>query len=928
MESLSLPPATLDTKVPPTANKSYGALHDTEVGNTPARRPSDWSRKPNDLATDNSPLLEALPVSNYQGTSFPVQHRASIATLGNSLGNSFRNSLSFKSIVNRMSPNTPPKKDPDVALHTLISAEEANFLSWLDGEYNKIETFYKGKESEAIERYLLLQDQLFNLREQKIAAKVAKAQDKPVLHMPHNATAHKLKKKIARKMELPSLPNSIQDAIYSHEARKSGNAGASRDYVKRKEDDRISYTVARRQLKIALGEYYRSLELLKSYRLLNQTAFRKMIKKFDKMSGRNMQTKYMEKVNSAYFCQSDVLDDLLRKTEDMYAMYFENGNHKHAVEKLRAKTVPGEYYTQMFITGLSYGLSIPLFIQAVVKGVQNMHNGDPDALFLFQIWGGFFLVLLFLCLFQINCLIWKNYKINYPFIFEFSGLSYLDAHELAVIPAVLMFIMCLFAWLGFYDFWPNHLENIHYPPIFLGIAVTVFLLPVSILQSSARKWLALASWRILFSGLYPVEFRDFFLGDIFCSLAYSISNASFFFCLYATHWYGVFPGQANGSTCGSSHSRILGFLNALPGIWRFLQCIRRYLDSGDWFPHLANMGKYGCGIMYYAFLSAYRIDLGNNTYRSLFIVFASINTIYSAFWDLFMDWSLMQESKNFLLRNELGFKSKWPYYTAMIIDPILRCNWIFYAIYANQVQQSAKVSFLVAFSEIIRRFIWVFFRIENEHCTNVVRFRASRDVTLPYAVTMRTKSDNSVSAAAGAAAAANLTLDGRPEDEEASIAAGETIPGTTVPLSRPDSGRPATTTSEPLAGTTPTAPGTTASTPGMRRTPTSTSMFGSIATPVLRALSSAMRTAHSRDFQRRKPSADKGDEGGIDSDDDDDDDDDMSSLHSSMSGDASAGRASSGNDGRDGPALRRRDTRASDDSFVPASTVKWRDQYL
>lgn len=921
MESLSLPPATLDNKVPAaTANKSYGALHDSKVGNAPERSPADWSRKPNDLATDNSPLLEALPVPIYQGPSLPVQHRASIATFGNS----FRNTLSLKSIVNRMSPNTPAKKGADVALNTLIPTEELNFLSWLDGEYNKIETFYKEKESEAIERYLLLQDQLFNLREQKIAAKVAKAQDKTVLHMPRNETAHKLKKKIARKVELPSLPNTIQDAIYSHEARKSGNAGVSRDYVKRKEDDHISYSVARRQLKIALGEYYRSLELLKSYRVLNQTAFRKMIKKFDKMSGRNMQTKYMEKVNSAYFCQSDVLDDLLRKTEDMYALYFENGNHKHAVEKLRAKTVPGNYYTQMFITGLSYGLSIPLFIQAVVKGVENMHNGDPDALFLFQIWGGFFLVLLILCLFQINCLVWRHYKINYPFIFEFSGLSYLDAHELAVIPAVLLFIMCLFAWLGFHDFWPNHLENIHYPPIFLGIVVTVFLMPVPILQSSARKWLALASWRVLFSGLYPVEFRDFFLGDIFCSLAYSISNASFFFCLYATHWYGVFPGQANGSTCGSSHSRILGFLNALPAVWRFLQCIRRYLDSGDWFPHLANMGKYGFAILYYAFLSAYRIDLGNNTYRSLFLVFASINTLYSAFWDLFMDWSLMQESKNFLLRNELGFKSKWPYYTAMIIDPILRCNWIFYAIYANQVQQSAKVSFLVAFSEVLRRFIWIFFRIENEHCTNVVRFRASRDVTLPYAVTMRTRSDTSISAAAGAAAAADLTMDGlrRPHDEEAAIATGETIPGTTVPLSRPDSGRPATTSSAPLTGTA-------ASKPGIWRSPTSTSMFGSIATPVLRALSSAMRTAHSRDFQRRKPSADKGDEGGIDSDDDDDDDD-MSSLHSnSTSGEASAGgRASSGNDGRDGPALRRRDTRASDDSFVPASTVKWRDQYL
>jgi EXS family len=27
-------------------------------------------------------------------------------------------------------------------------------------------------------------------------------------------------------------------------------------------------------------------------------------------------------------------------------------------------------------------------------------------------------------------------------------------------------------------------------------------------------------WRLFFAGLYPVEFRDFFLGDMFCSETY------------------------------------------------------------------------------------------------------------------------------------------------------------------------------------------------------------------------------------------------------------------------------------------------------------------------------------------------------------------------------------------------------------------------
>ena len=70
----------------------------------------------------------------------------------------------------------------------------------------------------------------------------------------------------------------------------------------------------------------------------------------------------------------------------------------------------------------------------------------------------------------------------------------------------------------------------------------------------------------------------------------------------------------------------------------------------------------------------------------------------------------------------------------MVIDPILRFNWVFYARYPVELQQSALLSFFVNFSEILRRGIWTVLRVENEHCTNVGRFRASRDVPLPYSV--------------------------------------------------------------------------------------------------------------------------------------------------------------------------------------------------
>lgn len=92
------------------------------------------------------------------------------------------------------------------------------------------------------------------------------------------------------------------------------------------------------------------------------------------------------------------------------------------------------------------------------------------------------------------------------------------------------------------------------------------------------------------------------------------------------------------------------------------------------------------------------------------------------------------------LREVLGYKSPWAYYAAMISDPILRFNWIFYVIFTNELQHSAVLSFLISLSEVLRRAMWTLFRVENEHCTNVGRFRASRDVPLPYEIPSPTPS--------------------------------------------------------------------------------------------------------------------------------------------------------------------------------------------
>ena len=278
--------------------------------------------------------------------------------------------------------------------------------------------------------------------------------------------------------------------------------------------------------------------------------------------------------------------------------------------------------------------------------------------------------------------------------------------------------------------------------------------------------------------------------------------------------------------CNSTHSRLLGFFSTVPGIWRALQCLRRYYDTRNAFPHLVNCGKYSFTILFYMSLSIYRIHQTTQL-KALFVVCATINSVYCSIWDLAMDWSLLNPyAENPFLRDVLGYKHPSLYYIAMVIDPILRFNWVFYAIFSSELQHSALLSFFVGFSEVCRRAMWTLFRVENEHCTNVGRFRASRDVPLPYEIPSPTSTSGTEDPS-------------RPQEEN-------------MPPSSPQYQR------RPSVQRTPQSPAYTASgvdlenapSPSLRRRTTATAT-----TPIQRGIArvaTIVTQAHAQDFERKR----------------------------------------------------------------------------
>lgn len=687
-----------------------------------------------------------------------------------------------------------------------LQTEEDKFNEWLEDQLSMVNDFYIAKERDIYERFLIIEDQFFQLKEHRghIVRIPKKAAGSAVAPVDYDSIRQKIRTLLAplSKHEMPSLPSSkflrkwrtsltlddvslrsdagFEDEFDSnfqenqirngridyeisddelvnselHGLRNVPNTqqAVAQDYTPRQKF-RVPYLYAKKQLKTALIEHYRLISLIRSYRLMNRTALRKITKKCDKALGKKTSEQFMRKVDElAYFQTSTVLPQILSRIEDLFLTYFdrETQDRKHGLEKLRSTTFAYNnadiravtFYEAIFTAGISLGIGLPFIGIALYKGLQRtLDQTLPEGRFLLQIWAGFFLLNLAVLLIGINFAVFARFKINYKFIFEFDLATCLDFRQFFLLPCMMFGALGSFAWLSFLDFWPDKLPGRVWPLLYLALVLVVFLWPGSQFYGSSRRWLQSALGRLLFSGLYPVEFRDFSLGDILCSLTYSLSNLLFFICLYSNDWRHILGGgvspPASHSKCGSNRSRWMGFLSAMPSIWRFLQCLRRYMDSGDEFPHLANMVKYLIGAVYYCFLSMWRIDRSSNA-RAAFIVFACINSIYCSAWDIIMDWSLLQpNSANFLLRDNLLFGDANYYYAAVIFDVLFRFQWIFYAFFSNQIQQLAVTSFCIALAELLRRFVWFFFRLENEHSTNVTLFRASRESPLPYPVSAK-----------------------------------------------------------------------------------------------------------------------------------------------------------------------------------------------
>ncbi|KAM8999875.1 solute carrier family 53 member 1 isoform 1-T1 [Sarcophilus harrisii] len=578
---------------------------------------------------------------------------------------------------------------------------EEKFFQTCEKELAKINTFYSEKLAEAQRRFSTLQNELhssLDVQKETSVVSTLRKRRNPVFHLSHE---------------------------------------------KRVQHRNI------RDLKLAFSEFYLSLILLQNYQNLNFTGFRKILKKHDKIldtsRGADWRVAHVE-VAPFYTCKK--INQLISETEAVVTNELEDGDRQKAMKRLRVPPLgaaqPAPAWTT-FRVGLYCGIFIVLNVALVLTGAFKL--GDDKMVWpLIRIYRGGFLLIEFLFLLGINTYGWRQAGVNHVLIFELNprnNLSHQHLFEIAGFLGILWclsLLACLFA--------PISAIPIQvYPLALYGFMVLFLINPTKTFYYKSRFWLLKLLFRVFTAPFHKVGFADFWLADQLNSLTVLLMDLEYMICFYSFElkWdesKGLLPDKMGGEddVCHSYTYGVRAIVQCIPAWLRFVQCLRRYRDTKRAFPHLANAGKYSTTFFVVTFAALYsthkaRDHSDSSVFFYLWIVFYVISSCYTLFWDLKMDWGLFDRNagENTFLREEIVYPQKAYYYSAIIEDVILRFSWTIqiYVITLNLTPHVGDIiSTVFAPLEVFRRFVWNFFRLENEHLNNCGEFRAVRDISV------------------------------------------------------------------------------------------------------------------------------------------------------------------------------------------------------
>ncbi len=236
---------------------------------------------------------------------------------------------------------------------------ELEFFSVFYRDYELIQEFYSRQEQFFLHKVDLLSKQVYALymhrkRELKAKKEAEKNRKRQTQNNENNIEEN-------HEDESPESKDSTSDS--------AAGTGSSSSVPSVSTDQSISFTLNTRingtkwsysknktLLHKSLRELYRGLQLLKNYRILNYTAFVKILKKHDKVTSMGALPALTPLIRATPFYYSPVLDQCIARTENIFISFFHHGDRKKAMESLRVTRPPTSPW-QLFRIGVLMGIS-------------------------------------------------------------------------------------------------------------------------------------------------------------------------------------------------------------------------------------------------------------------------------------------------------------------------------------------------------------------------------------------------------------------------------------------------------------------------------------------------------------------------------------------------------------------------------------------
>ncbi|XP_012222126.1 solute carrier family 53 member 1-like isoform X3 [Linepithema humile] len=568
-------------------------------------------------------------------------------------------------------------------LESYFSKFDEKFFHYCDKELAKINTFYSEKLAEATRRFATLNNEL-----SEILSVSEDVQSRKVRYRSH--ILHK-KPISARKLQ---------------------------------------------ELKLAFSEFYLFLILLQNYQNLNFTGFRKILKKHDKLLNVDIGAKWRaEHVDTAIFHTRKDIDRLIAETEALVTRDLEHGDRQRAMKRLRVPPL-GEHLSPWitFKVGLFSGAFVVLFAAVMLSAMR--YKIKENWTVLCRIYRGPLLMIEFLFLMGINVYGWRSSGVNHVLIFELDPRNHLSEQHIIEMATILGLVWSV-SILGFLYSDTLGVPPFVQPVLFYALLALFLFNPTKTLRHEARFWTLRVLGRVFCAPFFYVGFADFWLADQLNSLHTVFLDFQYFVCFYIQNssWTDI----TDTETCIVRELSMRPIVVCLPAWFRFAQCLRRYRDTKEAFPHLLNAVKYATSffVVIFSYLhlrnKKYYALSTENPYFYLWLTASVVSSCFTYTWDVKLDWGLFDNSagENKFLREEIVYSSPYYYYFAMVEDFILRFGWAFSLSLTEMgyVHADLMVS-IVAPLEVFRRFTWNYFRLENEHLYNVGKFRAVRDISI------------------------------------------------------------------------------------------------------------------------------------------------------------------------------------------------------